>query len=75
MTATEGDTVLSAIVLAMRRQREADAAQRAAEIETRAAVEVARSYGVTWEMIGDVLGISKQAAQQRFGRREPAARG
>lgn len=33
-----------------------------------AAVERARASGCTWHQIGDVLGISRQAAFQRFGR-------
>ena len=34
-------------------------------------VQVARAEGASWTEIGKVLGISKQAAQQRFGK-EPA---
>ena len=33
----------------------------------RTTVAELRSTGTTWEAIGDLLGISKQAAQQRFG--------
>jgi len=33
----------------------------------RSAVQQARRSGVSWVEIGDALGISKQAAQQRFG--------
>lgn len=33
---------------------------------TRSAVAVARERGVTWREIGDQLGLSRQAAQQRF---------
>lgn len=32
-------------------------------------VRIARSFGQTWEQIGDALGITRQAAQQRFGDR------
>jgi hypothetical protein len=45
-----------------------------AEVQTHAgdlvaaAVERARTAGCTWQQIGDVLGISRQAAFQRFGR-------
>lgn len=31
------------------------------------AVEDAREAGMSWQAIGDVLGVSRQAAQQRFG--------
>ncbi|MFJ3029348.1 DUF3887 domain-containing protein [Curtobacterium sp. NPDC087080] len=33
-----------------------------------ASVERARNEGVTWQQIGDVLGVSRQAAFQRFGK-------
>jgi hypothetical protein len=33
----------------------------------RAVVAEAREAGTTWEEIGDALGITRQAAQQRFG--------
>lgn len=37
-------------------------------------VDAARRAGMSWAEIGDVLAISKQAAQQRFGRAEPIQR-
>jgi hypothetical protein len=43
-------------------------ALRAAEARLRDAVDVAREAGHTWAEIGDVLGITRQAAFQRFGR-------
>ncbi len=36
----------------------------------RAAVRSARGVGCTWEQVGAVLGMSRQAAQQRFGTRD-----
>lgn len=33
-----------------------------------ALVAEARLQGLTWSQVGDTLGVSKQAAQQRFGR-------
>jgi len=33
------------------------------------AVRIARAQGWSWEQIGDALGVTKQAAQQRFGHR------
>lgn len=30
------------------------------------AVDIARLRGATWSQVGDVLGVSRQAAQQRF---------
>ena len=41
---------------------------RAAEDELRQAVEAARRAGHTWQELGDLLGTSRQAAFQRFGR-------
>jgi hypothetical protein len=41
-------------------------------------VNAARNSGATWEQIGDALGVSRQAAQQRYGQHEsegPAQRG
>ncbi|WP_199421486.1 hypothetical protein [Actinotalea solisilvae] len=35
-----------------------------------AAVASARAAGCTWEQVGGVLGMTKQAAQQRYGRRD-----
>ena len=36
--------------------------------EIRQAVYVGRTAGLSWSAIGEQLGVSKQAAQQRFGR-------
>ena len=41
----------------------------------REAVTSARNAGHSWEAIGGVLGISRQAAQQRFGTAEPPKAG
>lgn len=41
---------------------------RDAEGTLRDAVDVARAAGHTWQEIGDLLGTSRQAAFQRFGR-------
>ena len=38
-----------------------------AEAELQEAVQAARANGRSWGYIGLVLGVSKQAAQQRFG--------
>jgi hypothetical protein len=40
----------------------------AAESELRAAVRAAREAGDSWTAIGAALGVSKQAAEQRFAR-------
>jgi hypothetical protein len=41
---------------------------RAADARLREAVDAARTDGRTWSEIGDVLGTSRQAAFQRFGK-------
>lgn len=46
-----------------------------AESELRDAVHAARANGRSWGYIGLVLGVSKQAAQQRFGNPPAAAKG
>jgi hypothetical protein len=38
-----------------------------AELTLRRQVAVARRHGHSWQAIGLVLGITRQAAQQRFG--------
>jgi hypothetical protein len=40
---------------------------RAAEVDMAQLVLALRGAGVLWERIGDALGVTKQAAQQRFG--------
>jgi hypothetical protein len=52
---------LAAVGEALRKVREAEAALR----DT---VEAARAAGHTWQELGDLLGTSRQAAFQRFGR-------
>lgn len=42
---------------------------RAADELTAEAVRDARQAGDSWAQIGSALGVSKQAAQQRYGRR------
>ncbi|GGM03359.1 DUF3887 domain-containing protein [Dactylosporangium sucinum] len=48
--------------------RQALDAVRAAESRLRGAVDAAREAGHTWSEIGEVLGTTRQAAFQRFGR-------
>lgn len=45
-----------------------EAARDADQSQTRLreAVAAGRDHGISWQLIGDVLGISRQAAQQRF---------
>jgi len=44
--------------------------QRQLELDIAADVKTLRDAGVTWELIGSELGISKQAAQQRYGHKD-----
>lgn len=45
-------------------------ATRADEARLREAVEVARAHGRSWNHIAVALGVSRQAARQRFARSE-----
>ena len=47
---------------------ETDRQYRNTELELRLLVAQARKDGIWWEEIGVALGVTKQAAQQRFGR-------
>jgi hypothetical protein len=38
-----------------------------ADVSLRHVVREARRAGVTWQRIGEVLGVTRQAAQSRFG--------
>jgi DNA-directed RNA polymerase specialized sigma24 family protein len=47
-------------------------AVRADEARLREAVEVARAHGRSWNQIAVALGVSRQAARQRFTDKAPA---
>lgn len=51
----------------LRSVRAAADALEAADADLRRAVAEARAHGDSWGTIGMVLGVSRQAAQQRFG--------
>jgi hypothetical protein len=55
-----------------RRISEAMSAELAAEKELHDAVAAARTAGRSWAEVGLVLGVTRQTAQQRFGRPVPA---
>jgi hypothetical protein len=40
---------------------------RSLNASVREQVDVLRRRGVSWQRIGDAMGVSRQAAQQRFG--------
>ena len=54
-------------VAALRAVSDAADAARTADAATREAVELARAGGWSWTRIGVALGVSRQAARQRFG--------
>jgi hypothetical protein len=58
----------------MRRIVAAATALQDAEEELHSAVAAARDAGDTWDMIGVALGVTRQAAYQRFGQKEPSVR-
>lgn len=47
-------------------------AVRADEARLREAIEVARAHGRSWNQIAVALGVSRQAARQRFHDKTPA---
>jgi hypothetical protein len=53
----------------------ASTAFEAARIALRDAVHAALDGGATWSDIGDVLGVSRQAAFQRFGPKQARGAG
>lgn len=55
------DAALQQIPLAVRRAK-------SGAVLVQSAVDLARDKGATWEEIGEVLGVTKQAAQMRFGK-------
>lgn len=48
--------------------RQAVSMQAAADDVVRAVVQQARQNGATWQVVGDALGVSRQAAFQRYGK-------
>lgn len=59
----------SALVMLRQNVLAVEAAQRA----LRENVTTAREYGATWADVGEQLGITRQSAQERFGRRSVRA--
>lgn len=55
----------------MRRIAAAVKAGAEAEAELTAAIQAARAAGDSWAMIGTAMGVSRQAAFQRFGKTAP----
>ncbi|MFI2753274.1 hypothetical protein ACGIF2_07545 [Cellulomonas sp. P22] len=51
----------------------ARAARSETDVLLAAAVQSARSAGCTWEQVGSVLGMTRQAAQQRYGQPDASA--
>ncbi len=47
-------------------------AARADEARLREVVQVARAHGRSWNQIAVALGVSRQAARQRFAPKQPA---
>ena len=54
---------------------DASAAFEAARVSLHDAVRAALDDGATWSDIGDVLGVSRQAAFQRFGPKQARGEG
>ena len=56
----------------LRQIASASEAVRDDEIRLREAIGVARAHGRSWNQIAIALGVSRQAARQRFGDTRPA---
>lgn len=58
----------------LHKQRIKDAQHQMAKAKTelQAAVDLARQADATWADIGNVLGVSRQAAWERFGKKQGA---
>jgi len=54
----------------LRRVAEASHQQVEAEAKVTEAIKAAREAGFSWSAIGMMFGVSKQTAQQRFGKTE-----
>ena len=59
-------------VRGLRAISEATEAIRAYEAKQREAVQIARAHGISWNLIAGALGVSRQAARQRFTGAAPA---
>jgi hypothetical protein len=62
---------LKRLIAARIARDEAEFQLHLAEAEVRLAAKAAYEGGDSWRTIGVVLGISRQAAQQRYGRTQP----
>ena len=61
------DTVHAEETIDLRRVAVASYALRDDEARLREAVQLARAHGRSWNQIAVALGVSRQAARQRFG--------
>ncbi|HEY5429153.1 MAG TPA: hypothetical protein VIK04_08540 [Solirubrobacteraceae bacterium] len=66
------DTVVVDDTSDLRAIAEAVDALRAAEAQVRERVEIARAHGRSWNLIALPLGVSRQAARERFAEKTPA---
>ena len=66
------DTVAVDDTSDLRAIAEAVDALHAAEAQVRERVEIARAHGRSWNLIALPLGVSRQAARERFAEKTPA---
>lgn len=57
-----------ALSTALEKARSLKDVERDAGAAVREAVEEARKAGATWEQVGEALGITRQAAHERYGK-------
>jgi hypothetical protein len=68
---SEQHSVLSGLGEALEERQRLQAETAAVDARITSLVAAGREYGITWHQIGRVLGISKQAAWEKFGKPDP----
>lgn len=63
--------VLSGIDEALKERQRLQGETEAIDTRIASLVAAGREYGITWQQLGRVLGMSKQAAWERFGKTDP----
>lgn len=63
--------VLSGLAEALEERQRLDAESERIDARITSLVAAGREFGITWHQLGRVLGVSKQAAWERFGKTDP----
>jgi hypothetical protein len=68
---SEQHNVLSGLNEAVEARQQLQGETDRIEARITSLVAAGREYGITWQQIGRVLGMSKQAAWEKFGKPDP----